>query len=290
MTIKQFDTQGHPGNGMFKSLTETWHTKPYPKISPSRPELSAHGKVVFITGGGSGIGKSTALAFAEAGAKAIAIFGRRVNKLESAAQEIKRANSAVTAIPVSVDLRDRAAVEKAFETAAQQAGGTVDIYINNAGILPDLGPVSGYKEDEYRRTLESNMLGTFNAVQSILPHLSPQAKVIEVSSGIGHIGPFLPGVWAYAATHAANTKLFQYLQAENPALHVVSTQPGVIDTEINAHTEFRGQDDINLPAHFHVWLASPEAEFLKGKFVWVNWDVDELIAGAEQIRDPLALQ
>lgn len=55
----------YPGNSMFKSFTKTWHNKPYPRIAPSRPELKAAGKVVFITGGGSGIGKATAIAFGE---------------------------------------------------------------------------------------------------------------------------------------------------------------------------------------------------------------------------------
>ncbi|KAK5097404.1 hypothetical protein LTR70_007605 [Exophiala xenobiotica] len=117
-----------------------------------------------------------------------------------------------------------------------------------------------------------NQAHAWNAKWSILPHLAPKAKVFDVSSGIAHIGP-LPGVWAYAATKAANTKLFQYLQAENPELHVISIQPGVILTEINANTYFENQDDTNLPGHFQVWLASPEAEFLKGKFVWANWDL-----------------
>ena len=47
---------------------------------------------------------------------------------------------------------------------------------------------------------------------------------------------------------------------------------------------------VQLPAHFHVWLASLEAEFLKGKLVWVNWDVDELKARAEEIKNSLLLK
>lgn len=47
---------------------------------------------------------------------------------------------------------------------------------------------------------------------------------------------------------------------------------------------------VSLPAQFQVWLTSPEAEFLKGKFVWVNWDVDELKARAEEIKGSTLLK
>jgi hypothetical protein len=47
---------------------------------------------------------------------------------------------------------------------------------------------------------------------------------------------------------------------------------------------------VNLPAHFNVWIASPEAEFLKGKFVWANWDVDELKALAEKVEESMLLR
>jgi NAD(P)-dependent dehydrogenase (short-subunit alcohol dehydrogenase family) len=245
MTIKQSLTDPYQGEGLWKSLTKTWHNKPYDRISPSRPELSAKGKVVFITGAGTGIGKAIALGFAEAGARSIAIFGRRVNKLEETTQEIQKINDSVQVIPISVDLTQRLNVEKAFNEAATLAGGTVDIYINNHGISPQPGPLAGFSESEWRRTIESNMMSTFFALQAVLAHLAPKAKVIEVSSGMGHISPKL-GIWAYSATHAANTKLFQYLQAENPHLWVVSTQPGVVETELNAQYSFRGQDEGNI--------------------------------------------
>lgn len=47
---------------------------------------------------------------------------------------------------------------------------------------------------------------------------------------------------------------------------------------------------VELPAYFHVWLASPESDFLKGKFVWVNWDVDELKERGEEIENSLLLK
>ena len=47
---------------------------------------------------------------------------------------------------------------------------------------------------------------------------------------------------------------------------------------------------VMLPGHFNVWIASPEAEFLKGKFVWVNWDVDELKALAKEVQESMLLR
>ncbi|GKU08960.1 unnamed protein product, partial [Fusarium langsethiae] len=70
------------------SFTKAWHSKPYSSIDPSRPEISAAGKFIAITGGGTGIGKSIAIAFAQAGASTIAILGRRLDRLETAANEI----------------------------------------------------------------------------------------------------------------------------------------------------------------------------------------------------------
>ena len=68
----------------FVSFTKTYHNKPYDDISPTRPELSAAGKNVVVTGGGTGIGKAIATAFTQAGAKSVAILGRRLDKLEAA--------------------------------------------------------------------------------------------------------------------------------------------------------------------------------------------------------------
>lgn len=231
-----------PGDQYFKSYTPTWHNKPYPKISPTRPELATTDKVVFITGGGSGIGKATAIAFARAGAKAIAIFGRRVDKLQSAAGEIRKAsvNGRINVIFEGVDLSQRAAVDAAFTSAVKQAGGAkIDVFIHNAGILQTLGAVAGYSEEDFCKGIELNMVGAFNAVQAMLPLLASTAKIFHVSSGIAHILPFGRS-WAYAATKAANTKMFDFLQSEQPNLEVFHVQPGVVNTEINANTEMNG--------------------------------------------------
>jgi threonine dehydrogenase-like Zn-dependent dehydrogenase len=120
----------HPGDKYFKSITKTWHNAPYPQISPLRPELQVTDKVVFITGGGTGIGKATALAYAQAGAKCIAIFGRRVDKLSAAAEEIRKANpnGTTTVVYEGVDLSQRAAVDAAFPVLSRKQASLRSIF------------------------------------------------------------------------------------------------------------------------------------------------------------------
>ncbi|KFY17595.1 hypothetical protein V492_00537 [Pseudogymnoascus sp. VKM F-4246] len=282
----------HQGTQLFKSFTKTWHSQPYPEIFPSRPELSAAGKVVFITGGGSGIGKATAIAFAQAGAKVVAIFGRRLGNLQLAAEEISKANLAGTTTVVieSVDISQRLVLEAAFANACNKASGAkVDIFVNNAGSLKPLKPLTTYSEKDLRESIEGNFIGSFNAVQAVVPLLAPNAKILNISSGIAHMNP-IPGFWVYASLKLAIVKMFDFLQAENPDLSVFNIQPGVVATELNQVSAFPGEDDVTLPAYFNVWIASPEAEFLKGKFVWANWDVDELKALTKEVKDSMLLR
>jgi len=236
------------GTDMFKSFTKTWHSNPYPSISPTRPELSAAGKIVFITGGGSGIGKATAIGFAQAGAKAIAIFGRRIGNLESAAEEIKKANPAGTTKVIfeSADISQRQSLETAFANALSKAGGgKIDVIVNNAGSLKPGSPVTVYPEKDLRDSIESNLIGSYYVIQAATPLLASNAKVLNVSSGIGHMNP-IPGLWVYASLKIALIKMFDFLQAENPDLNVFNIQPGVVETELNQVSKFPGQDDGKL--------------------------------------------
>ncbi|SPO06256.1 related to peroxisomal short-chain alcohol dehydrogenase [Cephalotrichum gorgonifer] len=274
----------------FVSFTKTYHHKPYPYISPTRPELSAAGKNIVITGGGTGIGKAIAIAFAQANAASVSIIGRRLNRLEEAARDISAAaaSPSVRVVTAQGDLSKRESADKAVAEIAGQVG-KIDVFVSNAGIFSAPGPVAGYEEEEFRRGWEVNFMGAFNAVQAFVAHAAPKAKLINVSSGIAHIAPMYPGVWAYAAVKATIAKMLDFLAAENPDLHVVQIQPGVHATEMNEGFQDTSDDTLELPGEFTVWLSSPEAEFLKNRFVWVNWDAEELIARSKEIENDQSL-
>ncbi|KAM0426283.1 hypothetical protein ACHAPT_008323 [Fusarium lateritium] len=267
------------------SFTKTWHNDTYPAISPARPELSAAGKHVVITGGGTGIGKAAAIAFAQANAKSVSIIGRRLDRLESAGQAITEANSSTQVILQTGDVTDLASIKAALGAILAKIGAKIDIFLDNAGMLPTEASVIGYPESELRRNFEINFLGPFNALQAFTPLAAPGAKLLHTGSSIGHWAPLpeVPGVWNYAAIKGAAQKMLEYYASENPDIHVASFHPGIVGTEINPRIPV-GPDTVELPGHFVVWLASDEASFLRNKFVWANWDVDELRVRAKEIQ------
>jgi NAD(P)-dependent dehydrogenase (short-subunit alcohol dehydrogenase family) len=99
---------------------------------------------------------------------------------------------------------------------------------------------------------------------------------------------------AYSGSKLAAHTVVDYLQAENPEMKCFSLSPGIIYTDMNVKSgvpKEMANDTVELPAHFSVWLASPESDFLKGKFLWANWDVDDLKALKGKIEaDPSVLK
>jgi len=101
---------------------------------------------------------------------------------------------------------------------------------------------------------------------------------------------------AYAVSKAAAVVLFDTLQVENSELRVVNLHPGTPardDGELQASIPsamLNGLYLASLPVDFMVWLASPEATFAKGKYFWVNGDIDEMKARSKEIADSFLLK
>lgn len=139
---------GNPNN--IPSPVRTFHNDVYPAISPTRPELSLKGKKVIVTGGGSGIGRATVLAFAAAGASVAILGGRREKLLNETKDRVTRDHpeSEVHALPC--DITDQAAVKKAAE-----AIGKWDVLVLNGAYLPEPAPLTDVDIDDWWRSFEA---------------------------------------------------------------------------------------------------------------------------------------
>jgi len=266
----------------FPTYTKISHNASYDAISPTKPALSVAGKVVFVSGGGYGIGRAIVEAFATAGAKDIAIMGRKESPLQTAKSEIEKSTKTKVHIFVG-DVTDETAINSAFKGIKQNIG-PIDILVANAGFLPEPKSVADSSIDDWWRGFEVNVRGGFILAKAFIGAAAKDGVFINVSTSLAHAGIF-PTFSSYGASKIAFVRALDFVQAENPDLRFVSLQPGIIDTDMNRKSGITSMpyDDVNLPAHFAVWLASSEAAFLNGKFVWSNWDVDELKARKNEI-------
>jgi NADP-dependent 3-hydroxy acid dehydrogenase YdfG len=155
-------------------------------------------KIVLVTGGTSGIGKATALAFAEAGAK-VALTGRREKEgADVVAAIIKNGG---TAAFVRADVAKDAEVVKAIDFVLSTYG-RLDVAFNNAGV-EITGPLPAVTEEDYRRTFDINVWGVLNSMKHEIAAMLKNGggAIVNTSSVAGHIG--LPQASLYVATKHA---------------------------------------------------------------------------------------
>lgn len=235
------------------------------------------GKTVLITGGGSGIGRATALAFAREGA-AVAVAGRRREPLDQTVRLIKDAGGQAAAI--TADVSSPADAERLVAATADRHGG-LHIAFNNAGII-EAGPLADMDQAAWDRQVAVNLTGVFLAMKHEITHMraSGGGVIVNTASSLGaHMR--LPFLGAYAATKAAVSALTRAAARECIAdgIRINAISPGPIDTPMSLRP---GETDAGrdkrlagaLPAGRAgtvteaaaavLWLASPEAGFTVG--------------------------
>ncbi|GAB1196658.1 hypothetical protein APSETT444_005933 [Aspergillus pseudonomiae] len=268
----------------FPSATSKWHTETYQSISPTRPELSAKGKTIVITGGGTGIGAETARHFAEAGASRIVLLGRREQPLLDTKASIDTKCFGVEVLVASTDITKKNEVNGVFGRFI--GDGNVHVLVSNAAVIGPQDAVGDVDGDKFLDAIQQNLKGSLNIAQAFLRYASKDAVAIETSSSAAHVN-FTSGFSSYSIAKLAVFRLWDSFAFANPQLSVFHVQPGVVDTAMNREAggvaAMGFADNVSLPASFNVWLASGEAHFLKGKYLWANWDVDELKAKEEEI-------
>jgi 3-oxoacyl-[acyl-carrier protein] reductase len=188
------------------------------------------GRVAVVTGGGSGIGKATALMLAEAGADLV-IAGRKQERLDTAAAEII-AKTGRRCIGVSTDVRDADAA-KALIDATITEYGRLDILINNAG-RGTHAPLRSMTPDQWTNDVALNLNSAFYCSQAAYPHLKAHGNgaIVNISSLAGVNGTM--GVGAYSAAKAGLQQFTRVAAAEfgPKGVRVNCVAPGMIATDL----------------------------------------------------------
>jgi NAD(P)-dependent dehydrogenase (short-subunit alcohol dehydrogenase family) len=186
-------------------------------------------KIVLVTGGTSGIGRTTAIAFADAGARVV-LTGRREKEGLEVVAEIKKTGG--TAAYIRTDVAKEADVVKAVDFVLSTHG-RLDVAFNNAGV-EIVGPLDQVTEEQYRRTFDINVWGVLNAMKHEVAAMlkSGGGSIVNVSSIAGHIG--LAQASIYVATKHAVEGLTKAIAVEfaKQGIRVNAVAPGAIDTEM----------------------------------------------------------
>jgi NAD(P)-dependent dehydrogenase (short-subunit alcohol dehydrogenase family) len=233
---------------------------------------SLEGRAGIITGAAQGIGRALAGAFADAGAR-VAIFD--VKGAEAAASEIG-------GLGFTVDITDPEAVEDAVARTESELG-ELHYLVNNAGIRHQASFLE-HPLDEWKRTLDVNLTGTFICSQAVIRRMSPGGRVLIIASIAGVLG--LKNRIAYSASKAGLIGMTKAMATElgEQGICVNAIGPGVIETALTAsyfeRPDFADLIRRNVPLGrwgqpsdltcAAVFLCSSDAEYVNGQVLCVD--------------------
>ncbi len=271
------------------------------------------GRAVLITGGGRGIGRAIAQAYASEGAR-LALTARTASELEETAQLVK-GQSGAEAITIIADVSRREQVDEAVSKTLDHYG-HIDVLVNNAGNIGPVGTVWNNDPDEWARTISVHLMGVFYGCHAVLPSMLEQGSGHIVNmSGVGG-----PNTSAYDAAKTAIVNFTENLALElqDTSITVNAISPGSIHTRMweetrdlalaigDTATYERGVQvtsgqgaSIERAAELAVFLGSDDCGALSGRLIRAFSDrfeefpqrVDEIMASeAYQLRrvDPAA--
>ncbi len=245
-------------------------------------------KVALVTGAGSGIGEASARRLAAEGAK-VTLVGRTESELEEVADAIR--GDGGQALVALADVADSDAVAAAVAATIDTFGG-LDVVVANAGVNGTWAGIDDLTVEDFRSTLDINLVGTFVTIKHAVPHL-PRGGSIVVTASVNGTRMFSnTGASAYSASKAGQVALTKMLAVElGPrGIRVNVICPGAIDTEISDNTKHESAD-VQIPVEFPrgpipltgstpgssdqvadlvLFLSSDAASHVSGTEVWID--------------------
>ena len=274
------------------------HNSQYPDIDPKTTlKGSAYGKTIFLSGASQGIGQATAIAFAQAGAKAVYITARSEKALKETQAKVIEANPETQCAYMVCDVTDAENVKAAIEDCGSKFDG-IDIADANAGYLDKWTKIGESDIASWWRSWEVNVKGVYYVVRYAIPYLIESARkhMAQGSSG-GHlillssVGAqlLMPGASDYQTSKHAINRLCEFIHVDHgeDGIKCFAIHPGGVPTSLakNMPEEIHVYlvDEPELAAGFIVWLSSGKADWASGRYLSSNWDVNELLHMKDQI-------
>ena len=213
-------------------------------------DLSLGGKVAIVTGGRRGIGKTIALAFAQAGADvAVCDLVTEDRQLMSVAEEIQKMGR--RSLAIRADTSKRSDVETLVERVLKEFG-TVDILLNNAGTAAP-GPLLELPDDEWDRVINVNLKGHYLCAQVVGRKMVERKKGVILCIASQYAFKAAPGMGVYCVSKAGVVMLTRVLARElgNDGIRVNSIAPGLVKTDLSRNDwmdpEIRSQREAATP-------------------------------------------
>ncbi|NVK15705.1 MAG: SDR family oxidoreductase [Rhodobacteraceae bacterium] len=240
--------------------------------------MEFNGKTVAITGASRGIGADAARLFAAAGAN-LALLARNGDALQDLAGEIGK-----NVLTFACDVSDYAFIESALAKAHQKFG-SLDVLINNAGVIEPIARLEDASPDGWGKLIDINLKGVFNGIRAALPLMKPSGggTIITVSSGAAHRP--LEGWSAYCSSKAGAAMLTSALDLEERGngIRAMGLSPGTVATQmqreikasgINPVSELDWEDHIpaDWPARTLMWMCTDDADEYVGQEVSLRED------------------
>jgi 3-oxoacyl-[acyl-carrier protein] reductase len=246
------------------------------------------GKVAIVTGASRGIGRACARVLAREGVRVVVNYHRSRDMADEAVEEIKKGGGEAYAF--QADVSDEGAVKDMVNTALERLG-SIDVLVNNAGILLDGGHLNELDLDAFDPTMSVNVKGVLNCCRAVAPFMKEQGKgsIVNIASVAGLGTASRPGNMLYSSTKAAVIIITKNMAMElGPhGIRVNAVAPGLIKTDMGlkgkpaeqqkerldyyrSHTMLSRIGEPREIAEAVTFLASDRASFVTGQTLTVD--------------------